>query len=74
MKILVCDVCKTKMSEPVVGRNYFHVAHRDICESCKDELERHIKPIIRTKAPFDYQWYDSLVKDSIENAMQKGKF
>jgi hypothetical protein len=62
------------MVEPVSERNYFHVAHRDICEACKDDLEKQIKPVIRTKAPFDYQWYDELVKDSIEKAIQKGKF
>jgi hypothetical protein len=62
------------MVEPVSERNYFHVAHRDICEACKDELEKQIKPVIRTKAPFDYRWYDELVKDSIEKAIQKGKF
>ena len=74
MKTLTCDVCKKKMETPVVGRNYFHVAHRDLCESCKDDLEYKIRPIVRTKGPFGYEWYDKLVQDSIEKAVAKGKF
>jgi hypothetical protein len=57
-----------------MSRNYFHVAHRDLCESCKDALEAQIKPTVRVKSPFDYAWYDTLVKDSIEKAVEKGKF
>ncbi|MDR2479720.1 MAG: hypothetical protein LBD48_10480 [Treponema sp.] len=74
MKTLTCDVCRQKLQEPVAGRNYFHLAHRDLCESCKDELELLMKPIVRTQEPFQYAWYDKLVQDSIEKAMQKGKF
>ena len=74
MKTITCDVCKSKLPTPVSGRNYFHLAHRDICESCKDDLEKQIKPTVRTKAPFDYQWYEKLVKESVEKAIQKGKF
>ena len=74
MKTITCDVCKKKMDVPVVNRNYFHLAHRDLCESCKDSLESFIKPVVRTKEPFDYAWYDKFVQDSIEKAIQKGKF
>jgi hypothetical protein len=74
MKTLTCDVCRQKIQEPFANRNYFHLAHRDICESCKDHLEAQIKPIIRTKEPFNYGWYNQLVQESIEKAMQKGKF
>jgi hypothetical protein len=74
MKTLVCDVCKKTIQEPVVGRNYFHYAHRDICESCKDELELHLRPVIRTKQPFNYEWFDRVTQDSIEKAIQKGQF
>lgn len=74
MKTLTCDVCRQKIQEPIMSRNYFHVAHRDLCESCKDALEAQIKPTVRVKSPFDYAWYDTLVKDSIEKAVEKGKF
>jgi len=74
MKTLTCDVCRKKMEEPVHRRNYFHLAHRDICETCYDALEFQIKPVVRTKDPFSYEWYTKLVKDSIEKAVQKGKF
>ncbi|MDR2759951.1 MAG: hypothetical protein LBB78_11295 [Spirochaetaceae bacterium] len=74
MKTLTCDVCKKNIFQPVAGRNYFHLAHRDICESCKDQLELSLKSVIRTKQPFTYEWYDRLMKDSIEKAMQTGKF
>jgi hypothetical protein len=47
--------------------------HRDICEACKDELELVLKPIVRTKQPFDFEWYDQLVKDSLEKSILKGK-
>ena len=74
MKTLTCDVCEKPVQSPVQGRNYFHIAHRDLCESCHDKLEFQIKPIVRTKTPFDYEWYNQLVQESIENAVKKGKF
>ena len=74
MKTLSCDVCQGKIQSPVSGRNYFHLAHRDLCEPCHDKLELQIKPVVRTKDPFSYDWYDKLIQDSIEKAMQKGKF
>jgi hypothetical protein len=74
MKTLTCDVCRKTIQQPVSGRNYFHLAHRDICESCKDDLEGTLKPVVRTKTPFSYEWYNQLVGDSLEKAIQKGKF
>jgi hypothetical protein len=74
MKTLTCDVCKKTILQPVVGRNYFHVAHREICESCKDQMELSLKPVVRTKQPFNYEWFDRLMQDSIEKAIQAGKF
>jgi hypothetical protein len=50
------------------------MAHRDICESCHDQLEASIKPVVRTKQPFDYGWYHKLVQENIEKAVQKGKW
>jgi hypothetical protein len=74
MKTLTCDVCRNKIDSPVISRNYFHVAHRDICEPCHDKLETLIKPVVRTKQPFSYDWYGRLIQESIEKAIQKGKF
>jgi hypothetical protein len=73
MKTLTCDVCKHEITDPVAGRNYYHVAHRDICETCHDTLENILKPVVRTKQPFDYQWYDDLMQSTIEKGIQKGK-
>ena len=74
MRTLTCDVCEVIINTPVPGRNYFHMAHRDICEFCHDKLEAQIKPVVRVKTPFDYAWYNRLVQESIEKAVQKGKF
>jgi hypothetical protein len=74
MKTLTCDVCLKTIQQPVSERNYFHMAHRDICEPCHDALESVLKPVVRTKQPFNYEWYSRLVTDSIEKAVQKGKF
>jgi len=73
MKTLTCDICGNVMENPVAGRNYFHVAHRDICESCHDKIEYLVKPVVRTKSPFNYEWFENLYKDSIERSIQKGK-
>jgi hypothetical protein len=32
-----------------------------------------IKPTVRTKAPFDYEWYGKVYMDSVEKSIQKGK-
>jgi len=74
MKTLTCDVCKHTIVQPVHNRNYFHLAHRDLCEPCHDDLQVLIKPTVRAKSPFNYEWYSSLVQDSIEKAISKGKF
>ena len=74
MKTLTCDVCKKVILQPFHERNYFHQAHRDLCEQCKDDLELVLKPVIRTKQPFDYEWFHRLKQDLIEKAIQQGKF
>ena len=74
MKTITCDVCQSIIPSPVATRNYFHMTHRELCESCHDKLENFIKPTVRAKQPFNYEWYTKLVGDSIENAIQKGKF
>ena len=73
MKTLTCDICQGIIETPVPFRNYFHLAHRDLCESCHDKLENLIKPTVRAKQPFNYDWYSKLVQESIEKAVQKGK-
>jgi hypothetical protein len=74
MKSLKCDVCHEDITNAINQRNYFHIAHRDISEGCHDQLESVVKPVIRTKQPFNYEWYDRLVRDSIEKAVVKGKW
>ncbi|MDR1389137.1 MAG: hypothetical protein LBJ31_04095 [Treponema sp.] len=74
MKSLRCDVCHKDITEAINQRNYFHMANRDICESCNDQLQGALKQIIRTKQPFSYEWYDRLIRDSVEKAIAKGKF
>lgn len=73
MKTITCDVCQGIIQTPVTGRNYFHLAHRDLCEPCHDKLESLLKPTVRAKSPFNYEWYSKLLQESIEKAVQKGK-
>ena len=74
MRTLTCDVCRHLIQQPIPNRNYFHMDHRDICEPCHDGLEAVLKPVVRQKEPFSYEWYTKLVQESIEKAIQKGKF
>ena len=74
MRSLNCDVCHVLIEKPISGRNSFHLAHRDMCEVCHDKMQVQIKPVVRTKQPFNYDWYTRLVQESIEKAIQKGKF
>ncbi|MCL2070442.1 MAG: hypothetical protein FWH19_05595 [Treponema sp.] len=73
MKTLNCDICKADITNAISGRTYFHIAHRDVCESCRDRLEYQIKPVARSKTPFSYDWYGKMYQDNIEKAIQKGK-
>jgi hypothetical protein len=74
MKTLICDVCKRTIKQPVADRNYFHIGNRELCEPCKDQLDLFLKPIIRTKQPFNYEWFDRLTQESVEKAIERGKF
>ena len=74
MKTLVCDICRRAIASPIKDRNYYHIEHRDLCEPCKDQLDSLLKPVMRSKTPFNYEWYQRLIMDSIEKAVQKGKF
>ena len=73
MKTLACDICETILQSPIPGRTYFHLAHRDICESCRDKLDYLIKPVVRAKSPFSYEWYTKLFIDNMEKSISKGK-
>ena len=73
MKTLTCDVCRCNIEAPITNRNYFHIVNRDICESCHDKLEFLIKPTIRTKSPFNYEWFGKMYKENMEKSIQKGK-
>lgn len=73
MKQLICDVCKKIIEDPVSTRNYYHVADMDICEPCYDDLDRALRPTIRTKAPFDYQWSDELTLKILREGIQRGR-
>ena len=73
MKTLTCDICQAVIQTPTPGRNYFHTAHRDICESCHDKLEFQLKPVVRTRMPFSLDWFNKLWQDNIEKAVSKGK-
>jgi len=73
MKWINCDICKKKFEEPIAGRDCFHIIHWDICEPCKEAVELVIRPTLRTKDPFNYEWYDKLLTDTIEKSIQKGK-
>ena len=74
MRNLKCDVCHKDITSAINQRNYFHMAHRDICESCHDSLQFTLKPVVRTKQPFNYEWYERLIRDSVEKAISKSKW
>jgi competence CoiA-like predicted nuclease len=74
MKSLICDVCHKPLTTARGGLEYVHIAHRELCEDCNDKLNQEIKPILRAKQPFNYEWFDRLVQDSIEKAIARGKW
>ena len=74
MKTLTCDVCRKTIKNPITTRTYFHLVRYDICEACHDELEFSIKPLVRGKVPFSYDWYEKLYIDALDKGVQRGKF
>jgi hypothetical protein len=74
MKKLTCDVCHKDITTEVNGRGYFHVANIDVCEDCLERMEAELRPVIRTKQPFNYEWYDRFVRDSLVKAISRGKW
>jgi len=74
MKSLKCDVCHKDITNCINQRDYFHMAHREICETCHDSLESTLKPVVRTKQPFSYEWYERLIRDTVEKAVSRSKW
>lgn len=73
MKQLFCDVCRREVADPIPGRSFFFQAQYDLCEDCRDDLEKAMKYTVRTKKPFDSGWYDSLVLDTIKAGIARKK-
>ena len=73
MQTITCDVCRKKVDNPINDRTFFYVAQFNVCEACKDNLEFQIKPTVRTKNPFSYEWYGKLIQDSLTKSVSKGK-
>ena len=73
MQTISCDVCRKKVDNSFTGRNFFYLFHHNICEACKDALELHIKTTVRNKEPYAIDWYNKLIMDSLDKAVQKGK-
>jgi hypothetical protein len=68
-----CDVCKKKMDNPITDRSFFYYANFSICEPCKDSFEISVRPQVRNKEPFAMDWYQKLMRDTLEKACQKGR-
>jgi hypothetical protein len=73
MQTISCDVCRKRVDNSITGRTFFYLGEHNICEACKDNLEFQIKPTVRTKDPFSYEWYTRLIMDSLSKSVSKGK-
>ena len=73
MQVISCDICRKKMDNPITDRTFYYMADIGICETCKENLDAQIKPQVRSKDPFSYEWYEKLINDSLGKAVQKGK-
>jgi hypothetical protein len=73
MQTITCDICKKKVDNSITGRTFFYVGPHSMCEPCKDNLEYSVKPNVRAKEPFSYEWYFKLLSDSLGKAVQKGR-
>jgi hypothetical protein len=74
MLTVTCDVCRKKIDDPFYGRTFFYFAYHNVCEDCKEDLDYQVRDIIREQEPFDYNWYGEYVTQSLDKAVQKGKF
>ena len=73
MQTITCDACKKKVDNPFTDRTFFYVGQHNICEACKVNLDEQIRSTVRTKDPFDYQWYSKLIMDNLAKSVSKGK-
>ena len=73
MQTITCDVCKKKVDNPITDRTFFLYPNVSICEPCHDNLEFHLKPAVRTKENFSYEWYNKMISDYLARAVQKGR-
>jgi len=73
MITIACDICKKKLDNPITDRTFFYYANHSICEPCKDGVEFQIKPNVRKKEPFAIDWYEKLVRDTLDRAAQRGR-
>ena len=73
MQVISCDICRKKIDNPITDRTFYYIGGNGICDPCKDNLDASIKPQIRNKEPFSYEWYEKFIRDSVEKAAHKGK-
>jgi len=73
MQNIFCDVCKKKMDNPITNRTFFYYPTVGVCEPCKDNLEAQLKPQARNKEPFAFEWYQKLIKDTLDKGVQRGR-
>ena len=73
MQTITCDICRKRMDNPITDRTFYYVANHSICEPCKEGFEAAMKPTVRNKEPFAMDWYQKLVRDTLDRAAQKGR-
>ena len=77
MKYIVCDICKRTVEKPIKDRTLFHLTHFDICGDCADELDmngrRRLRKSEAEHRPFDFQWYNDYLVETITKSIQRGK-
>jgi len=61
------------MEDPQTNRSFFYYAKHSVCEPCRDNFEYQIKPNLRNKEPFAFDWYRKYVSDTLDKAVQKGR-
>ena len=59
MQALYCDICGKEITDPITGRNYWHIKEFDVCEDCKDKTEFKLRPVIRNHFPYSQAWYEN---------------
>jgi len=72
MQIISCDVCRKKL-DSANGRYFAYFGEFTICEACRENLETQIKPTLRGKEPFSYEWYTKLVLDNLSKSVSKSR-